>query len=182
MNDTVDQRIIALSKSKMALLLLGACGFVALGLWMLQLGPEDARSMRVSLTFVRAIGLASVVFFGLCGLVGLKKMFETQPGLVLNSTGLIDNSSGVSAGLVPWTDVAGFGIFQGHNTRTLVIQVFDTDKYANRGNVIQRALKKANVRLCGSPVAISSNALKIDFDELLRLCGDYLARYGRDAA
>jgi hypothetical protein len=82
---------------------------------------------------------------------------------------------------VPWSDVAGFGVFKVQSTRTLVIRVFDTGKYANRGNIMQRALKKANVRLCGSPVAISSNSLKIDFDDLLRLCDEYLARHGRGA-
>jgi len=174
-----DERIIPLSKAKLLLLLVGACVFIALGIWMLQIGPEGMRSPRFKVAFMHGIGLASIVFFGLCGLVGLRKLFETKPGLVLNSTGILDNSSGISAGFVPWSDIAGFGIFQVQTIRTLVIEVIDPDKYANRGGAIQRALKKANVRLCGSPVAISSNALKIDFDELLQLCNDYLTKYGR---
>jgi hypothetical protein len=177
-----DERIIPLSKSKLLVLLIGAGGFVALGAWLFQMGQQEAGLLRAPLAVVQAVGLAGILFFGFCGLVGLKKLFATEPGLVLDSTGILDNSSAISAGFVPWADIAGFGIFQVHNTRTLVIQVFDIDKYANRGSAMQRALKKTNVRLCGSPVAVSPSALKIDFDELLRLCEDYLARYGRGAA
>jgi hypothetical protein len=36
-------------------------------------------------------------------------------------------------------------------------------------------------KLCGSPVVISSNALKIKFDELTSLCNQYFIRYGNRA-
>ncbi|HEY8976534.1 MAG TPA: STM3941 family protein [Burkholderiaceae bacterium] len=179
-----DERIVELSKAKLAKLLVGACGFVVLGVLMLRPEPEWSRLPFPfdDSTLVRGTGLLAVGFFGLCALFGVRKLFERKPGLVLDSTGILDNTSGIAAGLVPWPEVVGFDIFQLHGARSLVVKVTDPDKYANRGGAIRRALNKANVVLCGSPIAITSSSLKIDFDELLRLCSDYLEKYGDPGA
>lgn len=178
-----DERVIELSKAKLFRLLIGACGFVVLGILMLQPESEWTRSRPGfnGPVLTHAIGLLAVAFFGLCALFGVKKLFDQKPGLVLNSTGIIDNSSGIAAGLILWSEIVGFDIFQVHGTRSLVVKVNNPDKYVNRGSAIRRALNKANVGLCGSPIAITSSSLKIDFDDLLQLSNAYLKKYGREA-
>jgi hypothetical protein len=49
------------------------------------------------------------------------------------------------------------------------------------GNGVRRRLAAANLRLCGSPVTMTSSTLAISFDRLLELCRAYLARYGKPA-
>jgi hypothetical protein len=50
---------------------------------------------------VHSIGLASISFFGFCGLFGMRMLFDKKPGLVLNIEERVDNASGVSAGFIP---------------------------------------------------------------------------------
>jgi hypothetical protein len=60
----------------------------------------------------------------------------------------------------------------------LVIRVMSPEAYIERGNPLKRSLNRMNFKLCGSPLAISATTLKINFDELVRLCSAYHARYG----
>jgi len=178
-----DERVIQLSKAKLLRLLIVACGFVVLGIFMLQPESEWTGSQPDfnEPALIRATGLLTVAFFGLCALFGVKKLFEQKPGLVLNSTGILDNSSAIAAGLIPWSEIVGFDIFQMPGERLLVVKVIDPDKYVNRGSAIRRLLNKANVGLSGRPIVMTSNSLKIDFDDLLHLCNAYLKKYGREA-
>jgi hypothetical protein len=179
-----DERTIELSKTKLLLLIAGALIFVALGIWMYQLDPAWIETQRRfnSPVIVHAIGIVSVVFFGACGAAGLKKSFDKKPGLVLSAAGIVDNSSAVSAGLIPWSDIQGFGIHQIQKQRLLIIKLADPEKYIRAGGSMKQALHRMNTRICGSPVAISSNALKINFDELVGLCNSYHTKYGRTAS
>lgn len=100
---------------------------------------------------VKAVGIAGIICFGLCGIVGTVKLFDTKPGLIIDTDGIIDNSSGVSAGRIPWSDVTGITVTNILGQRLLTIAVIDPQKYVGR------------------PINITSNALKIRFDELHRL-------------
>jgi hypothetical protein len=178
-----DEKIIELSKTKLLLLIAGALIFVALGIWMYQLDPAwiEAQRRFNSPAIVHGIGIASIVFFGACGAAGLKKSFDKKPGLVLSAAGIVDNSSAVSAGLIPWSDIQGFGIHEIQKQRLLIIMLADPEKYIRAGGSMKQALHRMNTRICGSPIAISSNALKINFDELVGLCNSYHTKYGRTA-
>jgi len=179
-----DEKIIELSKTKLLLLITGALIFVALGIWMYQLDPAwiEAQRRFNSPVIVHGIGIVSVVFFGACCAAGIKKFLEKKPGLVLSAAGIEDNSSAVSAGLIPWSDIQGFGIHEIQKQRMLVIKLADPEKYIRAEGSMKQALNRMNTRICGSPIAISSNALKINFDELVSLCNSYHAKYGRTAA
>ncbi|HMC32313.1 MAG TPA: STM3941 family protein, partial [Candidatus Angelobacter sp.] len=96
--NTTDELALELSKGKIIFLLLGAIAFVAASVWMFSL---DSETIRKELPFrnpllVHGVGIAGMVFFGLGGLIGLRKLLDKKPGLVLNSSGIIDNSSGIS--------------------------------------------------------------------------------------
>jgi hypothetical protein len=182
--DSTDETIIETSKSKLVLLILASCGFVAAGAWMLSLDAAEIRAGRSFTffyndpTFVRVLGVASILFFGVCGVYGFKKLFDKQPGLVLNSSGIVDNASGVAAGFIPWSEVVGFGVYEIQKQKMLVIGVSDPQKYIDRGGALKRLANKANHKMSGSPVTISSVALKIDFPELVALFDRYPQKYG----
>ena len=167
---------IPLSKSKLVLILAGAVGFVALGFWLY--GFADR--MRAPAFFeVKFWSVACIVFFGLCGIVALLKLLDRAPGLVIDDAGLVDNSSGISAGRIPWSDIKGFAVSTIQKQRILTIEVHDPDKYVQRASPWMRPFVAANAKYFGSPVQISSNALKIDFDTLVQAITESHAKYWR---
>lgn len=167
---------IALSKTKLVLILCGALGFVALGFWLYGF----AEQMRGPIFFeAKFWGGAAIGFFGLCALIAVVKLCDRSPGLVLDDAGLIDNSSGISAGRILWSDVKGFDVKTVKKQRFLTIEVHDPDKYVQRASAWKRPLVAANAKYFGSPVQISSNALKIDFDTLVKAITEAHGKYWR---
>lgn len=178
--DSSDETIVELSKTKIVLLLLGASAFVAAGIWMFSLDDASIQSQRRfnDPMYVHGLGLVSIVFFGLCGLFALKKLFDKKPGLVFNDSGIVDNASSVAAGFIPWSEVVGAEIFEIQKQKMLIIKVRDPQKYIARGNSLRRTLNKANYKMVGSPISVSSNALEINFSELASLFEQYRRKYG----
>lgn len=186
--EPADETTVELSRTKLVLLVLGSCAFVAAGAWLLSFDAEEIRHTRSFNFFGRnplvvyGVGLAAVIFFGFAGLYGLVKSFDRKPGLVLNSAGVVDNASAVAAGFIPWADVTGAHVYEIQGQKMLIIGVRDPRKYTERGGALRRAFNKANSGVSGSPVSITSVTLKIDFAELVSLFDRYHRKYGGPAA
>ncbi len=178
--DSSDETIIELSKTKIVRLLLGASAFVAAGIWMFSLDAASIQSERRfnDPVYVHGLGLVSIVFFGIFGLLALKMVFDKKPGLVFNNSGIVNNTSSVSPGFIPWSEVVGAEIFETQKQKMLIIKVRDPQEYIARGSSLRRTLNKANYKMVGSPISISANALKIDFSELVSLFDQYQRKYG----
>jgi hypothetical protein len=178
--DSSDETIIELSKTKIVRLLLGASAFVAAGIWMVSLDAASIQSQRRfnEPMYVHGLGLVSIVFFGIFGLLALKMLFNKKPGLVFNNSGIVNNASSVSPGFIPWSEVVGAEIFEIQKQKMLIIKVRDPQAYIGRGSSLRRTLNKANYKMAGSPISISANALKIDFSELVALFDQYQRKYG----
>lgn len=178
-----EEKVIELSKTKLLLLIFGSLAFIGIGLWMVSLDAAHIESQRRfnNPLFVHGIGYVSIVFFGLCGVIGLKKLFDKKPGLILSNAGITDNSSGFSAGFIAWNEITGFDVYQTHNQKMLVVLLNNPEKYIEIGSSIRRTLIKASYKMSGSPVVITSSSLKINFDELLKTCNEYFAKYGNAA-
>lgn len=183
-NHFMDEKIIELSKTKIALGILGSVAFVAAGVWLLSLDEASIRtssSFRLLFnnpTFAFALGVLAIIFFGGLGIFLFKKLFDKKPGLVFNDSGIVDNASAVAAGFIPWSEVTGSHIFEMAQQQMLIIMVSDPQKYVDRGNPLKRKLNQANYNMCGSPIAISSKALKINFSELRSIFHQYQQKYG----
>ena len=173
--------VVLLSKTKLALLLIGSIAFVIAGLFLLSLDESEIkRSIFNSPTLIYGVAVVCVVFFFTTGVIGVRKMFDATPGLIVNETGIIDNSSGVSAGLIPWDEIVGLEQYQLQGNQFVSILVTDPLKYVNRGNVIQRFANRANYKMCGTPINISANGLQITFDELYEALDDFFTRYHQE--
>ena len=174
-----DETVIPLSKSKIALLVAGSLLFVAIGVWMMGWSQtEIAMVMSFGSPLVmQLIGAASLLFFGFCGFIGVKKLFDKRPGLVLNAAGMMDNSSGISAGLIPWAEITSIEALQIEQQKLLVVKVQNPDKYVQLGGAMRQAANKMNMKLCGSPLVISANSLEMNFAELLEISNAYLAKH-----
>lgn len=173
-----EQIEIPLSKKKLFLILFGAIGFVFIGLWFLINPPISSNQIFGLSSIYSIVGLISVLFFGLGAVVVFSKISDKKAGIIINSQGIIDNSSGVSAGLVSWKDIQEIKVAQVMNQKFLMLIVKNPRDYLARvTNTIKRKGMEINYKTYGSPISISASSLKIYFDELHNLLVDKMKEY-----
>ena len=174
MGSTDDRIVIASSKAKLVLLTLGALLFVAGGVWLLEIADTQRRYPPI---YVEGISVLAIGFFGLCATYGLLKLLDRSPGLVLDREGIIDKSSGLAAGRVAWDEIRDIRVVSISGQRFLAFLVNSPEKYLRRGNVLERLFVKYNYRVYGTPIFISTHALKANFDALERQIRDFRRRH-----
>ena len=160
----LDRTEIQLSKTKLLLIAIGSAAFVGLGIWFI-INPNEIRPNQQTLILI--IGASAILFFGVCFIFIVRKMFDNKIGLVIDENGITDNSSGTSVGLINWEDINEIGTAQVASTKFILIGTTDANKYINRAtNAISKRAMKANNKMYGTPLSIASNTLKIKHDEL----------------
>lgn len=165
-----EQIEIPLSKTKMMLTFFGSLIFVGLGLWFLKNPPTSNHWLFGNPTIIFIAGIASIIFFGIVAVFIFRKFSDKKPGLIINEQGITDNSSGVSAGLIPWTDIQEITISQVMNQKFLIFSVINPEFYLDQiTNPLKRNAMKMNYKTYGSPISISANALQTNFDDLHKL-------------
>lgn len=168
---------IPLSKGKLFLSALGAFAFVAIGFWFV-LAPPTTYSSLFSPAVTIIIGLIAILFFGGIAILVIRKLFDPRPGLIINEAGISDNSGGLSAGQISWADIEDFSVLQIQRQRLILILVKNPQDYLDRqSNGWKRKLMAMNYRQYGTPISISTNGLKISFDELLEILKHHLATF-----
>jgi hypothetical protein len=173
-----EQIEIPLSKTKMMLTFFGSLLFVGLGLWFLTNPPKSTHWLFGNPTVIFITGIASVIFFGLVAVTIFRKFSDKKPGLIINKQGITDNSSGVSAGLIPWTDIQEITISQVMNQKFLMFIVKNPEFYLDKvTNPLKRNAMKMNYKTYGSPISISANALQTNFDDLHKLLIEKMNEY-----
>ena len=159
-----DEQIeIPLSKGKLTMMLIGSIAFVAIGLWFV-ISPSTIESGLFSNpTLILVSGIASILFFGLCAFMSFKKLKDNKAVLIIDKTGITD----ISAGHIPWSDIKEIKTSQVMNQKCLMIVVHNPKDYISRQtNTLKRKLAEMNFKCYGSPISISANLLKSNFDEL----------------
>jgi len=169
---------IPLSKTKMTMTFLGSLAFVGLGLWFLINPPKSNHWLFGNPTLIFVAGLASVLLFGLVAITIFRKFSDKKAGLIISKDGITDNSSGVSAGLIPWADIQEIKVSQVMNQKFLMFIVSNPQDYLDKvKNPLKRNAMKMNYKTYGSPISISSNALKTNFDDLQKLLVEKMNEY-----
>lgn len=161
------EKSIELSKGTIAGLMCGAIAFVAVGVWMFVV-------LNGNPLFRLSISGATIIFFGFLGVGGLRMLLSKSPGLVFNRHGFVDNSSLVSAGFVPWSEVVEIE----QDPMFLYIHVRHPQQYVGRGNVMQKMMRLATQKMHGTPIAISANLLKINYADLVAKFEEYIRHHG----
>jgi len=165
-----DKIIISLSKSKITLLLTGSIVFVILGILFI-LHPERFLTIFFkNEEIIRITGFTSVGFFGLCAIFYVIKLFDNKPGLIIDKNGILDNSSGISSGLIPWQDIQDINVLKIVRQKIILIVVSNPEDYIVRQKSgFKRKISRLNYNKYETPVQITANGLKIGFNELLSL-------------
>lgn len=165
---------IQLSKTKLFLMAIGSIVFVVLGFWFIIFRPailsfNKANSAPIDLV----VGIAAILFFGLCFAYIVKKLSDNNLGLIIDNEGITDNSSGVAVGLIPWTDIDSITTETVANQNFLMINVKNPQEYIGKQTgLIKRKAMEINYRTYGSPISISANSLKCNFNDLYQMIND----------
>ncbi|KFF15102.1 STM3941 family protein [Flavobacterium hydatis] len=162
-----DKIEIPMSKGKLIKILFFSILFLVASLWILLDQPEVGNPIFNNLIIKNTASVLGT----LMGLFGIyfctKKIFDKKPGVIIDNIGIIDNSSGVSLGRIPWTDVMTVAERTVITQKMITIYLKNPDDYINKeSSSIKRKMLKMNLKESGSPVSISANGLKIPFNEL----------------
>ena len=165
-----DKIIILQSKGKTLLAFIGSLLFVIIG-YKMAVSPEKFISIiSENLQIIRISGIASIAFFGLCLIFIFRKLFDKKPGLIIDENGIFNNSNVTNMGLVDWHDITKIEKKQIMSTKFLILLVNNPEKYINRTkNIISKQAMNMNYKTYGSPISITSNSLKINFEDLEKL-------------
>lgn len=158
---------IPLSKTKIVLLTIGSLVLVCLGIWFI-LGFATLQN-RISPLLIRLIGVVAVLFFGGTFAFSIHKYFDSGPGLIINQNGIIDNTSGVSIGLIDWESITGIRSKQIMSTQLLLIDTNDPEKFVAKASGIKAKIMRTNYNMYGTPLSITATTLKYDAAELEEL-------------
>ncbi|NMM47667.1 STM3941 family protein [Marinigracilibium pacificum] len=164
MNNKIE---IQLSKTKIILLLIGSLAFVIAGVFFI-LNPEMfSRSIFGNQLIVRIIGISAILFFGLCLIFISRKLFDNRIGFIIDDKGITDNSNAFDIGLIEWEDIVRIETLQIASTKLIMIDTIKPEKYIDRAkNGMMKKVMQSNYKMYGSPISISTNALKIKHNEL----------------
>ena len=173
-----EQIEIPLSKNKMLLTFFGAIAFVGLGVLFLINPSMFISTIFRNPTVIFIAGLASVLFFGLVAITVFRKFSDKKAGLIINGQGVIDNSSGVSAGLVLWSDIEKIKTTKVQSQKFMMFIVKNPQDYIDRvTNPLKRKAMEMNYKVYGSPISISANSLQTNFDDLYKLLTEKMYEY-----
>ena len=166
---------IPLSKKKLIFLLVGSLVFVAAGIWFLVNPPNINNPVFGNPRFILIISIAAILFFGLMGFFIARKLPENKPGLIIDQEGLIDNSSALSPGQIPWSDIVNISVIEISRQKLILLDVKNPQDYIDRqSNGFKKKLMQINHNSYGTPISISANSLQIEFNELFGILENYV--------
>ncbi|WP_259015241.1 STM3941 family protein [Emticicia fluvialis] len=159
MKTTGDRIEIHLNKQRLIFLLISALAFFAVGIWFVANPGFFKKGMVGNPAVISGIGMLTIVVFGLSSFVLGKKMIDQQPGVIIDKSGITDNSSGIAAGHIPWKDIKEIKPAKLFNKKFVNIVL---KKPISKNNGAKKKGKKDDDIV----VSISNNTLQCSFEEL----------------
>lgn len=156
---------IPLNKFRIAVLALLFVAVVTLAFFLAYyLFLDGVFSVKLIILLIIAIPvLIFIIWFA------IKKIISNKPGLVIDSTGILDNVNLSEIGVISWNEISTMNIVNHQSSYFIILHLKDSDKVLNRLENNRLRLAKNNLKVFGSPVAINVSNLKIDKFELLEI-------------
>ena|ERR1700733_8553558 len=169
---------IQMSKFKLILMVIGSLIFVLSGIAFFMNPSKFVSPICRSPAVIFSAGLAGILFFGFVGFSIFKRIFDNKPGLLISDDGIVDNSSGLSAGYIPWSDIAAIKEKKILNQNLISIVVNNPWDYIKKQpNAVRRKTMQKNYELFGTVISISTNGLKYDYTDLIELLKNKFQEY-----
>ena len=151
------------SRWRRALLALLGLGFVTLGLWMVgSFGPVPTSS-RYPYTETLIIGWACLIFFGLCTIAIVSKLFETGEQLRIDAEGI--RYSQWSHTTIPWSEISDVARWSYRRSKFIVLHLRHPSSFPGKG--LAAFMAGANRKLTGGDICISLAGTDRRYDEAM---------------
>jgi len=157
--------VIYPDRKKLLLVLLGACGFVILGIVVLQIqGIGVVRRLEMIVA-----GVASISFFGSVAAYAVYRLLRWRPAVVIGPGGITDNASLLGIGRLPWNDVEYVMPYRFRGQPMLGVVPRDLDGMLRRLSWWHGLAIKMNLALGCAPVNLPQVTLPGTTDDLAKL-------------
>jgi hypothetical protein len=178
----MDKIEIYSSKRKSFLLLIGSLLFVIGGIYMF-MNAENFTGFRArSPLFIKGIGIASVLFFGLGIYVSIKQLLANQLILIISRNGVNVNPKKSLTEYIEWKNINGFSELKIQRQKFVIIDVDNSDYWIEKEeNGIRKKLMKFNVNNYGSPFNLSANSMQMNYAELMKTLNESLNKHKYNA-
>lgn len=157
---------IPLSRTKLTLTIVGAFSFVFFGILFIISPDKFITPFLRSHELVRIVGIISSLIFTILGIYGIKKLFDKNVGLTVDENGITDNTNASSVGLIKWSEIIEIQTQKVLSTKLLLIFTNNPNIYLEKKSGINRRILQGNMKMHGTPIAITSTTLKYSFDDL----------------
>lgn len=153
----MDKIEIYTSKSGSMASLIGTFLFLAVGLFLIIVGPLP----------IKLLGLITIAFFGYVAYISIRRISKSELVIVIAERGLSLNPVREPDKYIEWKDITGFREISIRGQRFLVIKVADAKYWVQReSNLFRRMLIRYNVLMHGSPFNIASTGLEMTYPEI----------------
>lgn len=125
--------IIAQSRSRWALYLVGSALFTTIGVLVV-------RTRNGML-----IGWADIIFFGCATLLCARNLLDTRPRIVLDDNGVLDRT--LKVGVIAWSDITDAYARSMHGQNFICLNLRDPEKYTSRLSPAMRRMVSLNAKL-----------------------------------
>lgn len=169
-----DRIEIFTSQKKLVKLIFYAICLIMMGIFVMTISEKQ---QMVSPVFSKIVGYVSLALFIPALIYILYKFSGNSPALILDSTGLTDNSSATSPGFIPWHEIEKFEVKSIYSTSLLGVVLKNNHSFTRSPNSFSRFLNILNSSMFTSSYMISTNSLDIDFEELVHLTRLYHQKY-----
>jgi len=116
--------------------------------------------------FLQAIGVFGAFFFGAAALFAVYQLLACRSAVTLRGDGIVDRSSLLAAGFVPWSDIAFVAPVSVGNNRMLGFYLRDPASFVRRQSWARALLLRVNLRVGFPVVAVSEHMLPGPLEEL----------------
>jgi hypothetical protein len=157
------------SKWRILLLILGAFAFVAIGLWMLgAFGPPPDLNGKDP-TIAKIVAWFGILFFGLCGIVGFKMLFDNDVHVRINASGIYWKRW--SDATIPWAEITEVGVWEMRGQKCIILNLKNPNRYSSTS--IMGKLASVNRKMTGGDVAITLSGTTGGFDSAMATIDHY---------
>jgi hypothetical protein len=118
--------------------------------------------------FGLVLGLVILAFFGPLTLAALIRTVRNRPALVLDADGFTDHGSLISAGYVPWREVAQIDERAFRRRVFVTVKVTDPAAFLARQSAWHRFLRRVNGPTAAGDILIPDNILPMRPAELVK--------------
>ncbi len=169
---------IALSKTKLIKNTLFTLLFFIAGLLFIIRPFWFIRSTDSSIIVI--IGYILLILAGLGLLVYLVKLFDRKPGLIIDAEGITDNSSGVAAGKILWSDIKKISVERVSGQQFIMVEVKNPQLYIKaQKNPLKKSMMTLNHSLYKTPIHITAIGMNVKFEDLYKAVETGFQNYKR---